>query len=170
MDTQTTKLYASTYTEARTYLLAAAFIIGNILLPQLCHIVPNGGVTWLPIYFFTLVGAYKYGWRVGLVTALLSPAINSVIFGMPHMTMLPVIETKSILLALTAGYASYKFGRITLPLIAAVVIVAQLAGGVFEFGYTGSIYSALQDFRIGLPGILLQIFGSYLLIRYINNK
>ncbi|MDE7073952.1 MAG: ECF transporter S component, partial [Odoribacter sp.] len=59
------KLYSLEYDNVRTYRAAALFIVGNILLPQLCHLVPQGGITWLPIYFFTLVGAYKYGWRVG---------------------------------------------------------------------------------------------------------
>lgn len=55
----TVRLYAPDYTEKRTYWLAVLFAVGNIVLPQLFHLVPQGGVTWLPIYFFTLVGAYK---------------------------------------------------------------------------------------------------------------
>lgn len=74
MEAKTVKLYALQYNSAKTYLVAALFILGNIVLPQLCHLIPQGGVTWLPIYFFTLVGAYKYGWRVGLLTALASRA------------------------------------------------------------------------------------------------
>ena len=69
----TLRLHSLPFSSVRTYLTAALFVIGNIALPQLLHLVPQGGVTWLPIYFFTLVGAYKYGWRVGLLTALASP-------------------------------------------------------------------------------------------------
>lgn len=83
------RLHSLTYGETKTYLFAALFIAGNILLPQLCHLAPLGGVRWLPIYFFTLVGACKYGWRVGLLTALLSPLINSALFGMPAAAALP---------------------------------------------------------------------------------
>ena len=50
----TVRLYAPGYTEKRTYWLAVLFAVGNIVLPQLFHLVPQGGVTWLPIYFFTL--------------------------------------------------------------------------------------------------------------------
>lgn len=85
------RLHSLTYGETKTYLFAALFIAGNILLPQLCHLAPLGGVRWLPIYFFTLVGACKYGWRVGLLTALLSPLINSALFGMPAAAALPPI-------------------------------------------------------------------------------
>ena len=98
MDIQTTavRLYTWGYAEAKTYLAALLFVLGNIVLPQLFHLVPQGGMTWLPIYFFTLVGAYKYGWRVGLLTAIFSPLVNSALFGMPPVGALPAILLKSV--------------------------------------------------------------------------
>ena len=81
METKTVKLYSLDYSNAKTYLMAALFIAGNMALPQLFHLIPQGGITWLPIYFFTLIGAYKFGWKVGLLTAVLSPVINSLLFG-----------------------------------------------------------------------------------------
>ena len=116
METTAVKLYSTGYREAKTYLAAALFVAGNIVLPQICHLVPQGGLRWLPIYFFTLVGAYKYGWRVGLLTAVLSPAVNSALFGMPAAAMLPVILLKSVLLAVAASLAARRAGRVTLPL------------------------------------------------------
>lgn len=38
---------------------------------------------FLPIYFFTLVAAFRCGWKVGLLTAVLSPVVNCLLFGMP---------------------------------------------------------------------------------------
>ena len=109
----TAKLYSYNFTSVRTYLFAIIFIAGNLLLPQLAHLVPNGGPMLLPIYFFTLIAAYKYGIRVGLLTALLSPLINNLLFGMPMMAMLPVILIKSTLLATAASYAAKYFGKIS---------------------------------------------------------
>ena len=83
---KTINLYTLSYREVKTYWMALIFVAGNIILPQLCHLVPQGGPTWLPIYFFTLVGAYKYGWKVGLLTALASPTPFSRI----HSHVLPV--------------------------------------------------------------------------------
>ena len=60
MQTTTVRLYSLGYGQAKTYWTAFLFVAGNVLLPQLCHLFPLGGVRWLPIYFFTLVGAYKY--------------------------------------------------------------------------------------------------------------
>ena len=103
MNNTTVRLYSLPISDIRTYLFASLFVAGNIMLPQLCHLIPQGGFIFLPIYFFTLIGAYKYGWRVGLLTAVLSPIINSALFGMPAAAMLPIIITKSSLLAIIAS-------------------------------------------------------------------
>ena len=91
MESTTVKLYSLNYNNVNTYLATSLFVIGNMLFPQLFHLIPQGGITWLPIYFFTLIGAYKYGWKVGLLTAILSPVINCVLFGMPIPSALPAI-------------------------------------------------------------------------------
>lgn len=111
------KLYSLEYKEAKTYLTAALFIAGNILLPQLCHLVHFWGHTRLPIYFFALIGACKYGWRGG--TVLVSPVVNSLWFGMPVITVLPAILIKSVLLAGIAGYVAARFGFIPVATTAA---------------------------------------------------
>lgn len=109
MRTTTVKLYSLEYNQLRTYWAVTLFVAGNMILPQLCHLVPQGGIRWLPIYFFTLVGAYKYGWKVGLLTALVSPLVNSALFGMPAVAVLPAVLLKSVLLAVAAGYAATRF-------------------------------------------------------------
>ena len=49
MQVASIKLYSLNYNEVKTYIVAALFILGNILLPQLCHLVPQGGMIMLPI-------------------------------------------------------------------------------------------------------------------------
>lgn len=162
MTAQSVKLYTLNYSEMRTYLFALLFIVGNIVLPQLCHLVPQGGLMLLPIYFFTLVAAYKYGWKVGLITAVASPVINNLLFAMPATAMLPIILTKSLLIV---GAATKLFKNFNLLTVAAVVVAYQLAGSLIEWGMTASLTAALQDLTIGLPGILLQIVAGYLVIK-----
>lgn len=166
METRTVKLYSLDYSNARTYFIAALFIVGNLVLPQLFHLIPQGGITWLPIYFFTLIGAYKFGWKVGLLTAIISPFINSLLFGMPVPAVLPAIMLKSVLLAAAAGWAAHRFNRISLPILLAVVLFYQVAGTLGEWALTGSFFLAMQDFRIGVPGMGLQVIGGYLLLKY----
>lgn len=165
-----TNLYRYNYSEVRTYFVATLFVVGNILLPQLAHLVPQGGLVWLPIYFFTLVGAYKYGWKVGLLTAIASPLVNSALFGMPMPQALPAIVTKSVLLALAAGFAASHFKKVSLLLFAAVVVAYQVVGSLAEWAFTGSIAAALQDIKIGVPGLLLQIIGGYIVVKYLIKK
>ncbi|MGI6243921.1 MAG: ECF transporter S component [Prevotella sp.] len=166
----TTVLYKLNFTESKTYFWTAAFVIGNIALPQLFHLIPQGGLIFLPIYFFTLIGAWKFGWKVGLLTAICSPLINSYLFGMPIPAVLPAILTKSVLLALAAGFAAERFNKATLPLIFAVVAFYQIIGGFAEWAMTGSFTAAVQDIRIGMPGILLQIIGCWGIINYLFKK
>ena len=168
--TTTLKLYSLGYAEVKTYLIAIAFIVRNILLPQLAHTVPQGGFIFLPIYFFTLIAAYKYGWRVGLLTAVLSPLANHLLFGMPPMAVLPAILTKSVFLALAAGVAAKQFKRISIPILALVVVAYQMFGTLVEWAMIGNFFKAVQDFRIGIPGMLLQIFGGYAIINYLIRK
>lgn len=170
MTTASVKLYSLEYNYAKTYWIAALFVAGNILLPQLCHLIPQGGVRWLPIYFFTLIGAYKYGWRVGLLTAVVSPLVNSVLFGMPAVAGLPAILLKSILLAGSAGYTALRFKQASLVLLAGVVATYQIVGTLGEWVMKGDFWLAAQDFRIGLPGMLVQIIGGWFIINHLIRK
>lgn len=161
------KLYSLNYSNVKTYLFALLFVAGNIALPQLCHLVPYGGPTLLPIYFFTLIASYKYGFRVGLLTAILSPVINHLLFAMPSGAVLPAILVKSTLLAGASAFAARTLKTVSLLAILGVVLSYQLAGTAFEWVFTGSFYTAVQDFRMGIPGMLIQWFGGYALLKAI---
>lgn len=163
--TKAISLYQLGYSELKTYLMAALFVIGNIVLPQLCHLIPHGGLIFLPIYFFTLFGAYKYGYTVGLLTAIASPIVNNLMFGMPPTAMLAPILTKSVILAIAAAFVAQRFHKATIPFIALAVIASQFLGSLMEWGITGSMASALQDVSLGIPGILLQIIGVWALLK-----
>ncbi|WP_321479613.1 ECF transporter S component [uncultured Bacteroides sp.] len=163
----TAKLYSLTFKSLKTYIFALFLIVGNILFPQICHLTPYGGPTLLPIYFFTLIAGYKYGLRVGLLTALLSPIANNLLFGMPPTSILPLILIKSGLLAVTSALAAHYSKKISLGAIFFAVIGYQLIGTAIEWGILGNFYDAIQDFRIGVPGMLIQIFGGYTLLKAI---
>ena len=53
------------------------------------------------------------------------------------------------------------------PLLAGVVLFYQLFGSLGEWAWTGSAEAALQDIRIGLPGMLAQVFAGYAVLRYL---
>lgn len=158
------------YRDSRAYMMAALFVVGNIVLPQLCHLVPQGGLVWLPIYFFTLVAAYKFGLTAGLLTAIASPVVNSLLFGMPAAASLPIILIKSVLLAVVAAFIASRVRGVALWAVALAVVAYQGIGMLAEWGMTGSLVAALQDVRLGWPGILVQIFGGYAVMKYVRVK
>src|SRR5690554_255933 len=161
----TAKLYSLSLNNTKTYLIATVFIVCNLLLPQLAHLVPQGGFIFLPIYFFTLIAAYKYGIHVGLLTAVLSPLANNLIFGMPPTAVLPAIIIKSVILAIAAAIAAKKFGKVSLIGILLAIMAYQLIGTGIEWAMTQSFFAAIQDFRIGFPGMLIQLFGGYVVLK-----
>lgn len=163
------RFYSLSFGNIKTYLFAFLFIAGNILLPQLCHLIPAGGPTLLPIYFFTLIAAYKYGFRVGLLTALLSPVINHLLFGMPATSVLLPILIKSTLLAGAAAITAHYTQKATIATLLIVVLTYQFIGTAFEWALCGDFYLAIQDFRMGIPGMLIQWLGGYLLLKAIRN-
>lgn len=157
----TTKLYSLPFWDVKTYLFAFLFIVGNLAFPQLCHLVPAGGPIWLPIYFFTLVAAYKFGLRVGLLTAILSPLLNHWLFGMPALPVLPAILIKSCLLSGIAAWVAQRTRKVSLTGLLVVVLAYQIAGTACEWAICGDFMLAVQDFRMGIPGMLLQLFGGF---------
>ena len=164
------RLYSLGWREIRTWLFATLFIAGNIVLPQLCHLIPQGGLMLLPIYFFTLIAAYKYGLRVGLLTAVLSPLVNSLLFGMPPVAALPIIMVKGVLLAAAASWMASKSKGASLLALIGVVLAYQLVGGLIEWAMTGSLASALQDWKLGYPGMILQAVGGWLVINHLLRR
>lgn len=171
MEITNTKLYALSLKETRAWTFAALFIIGNIVVPQLCHAaLPQGGLIFLPIYFFTLIGAYKYGIKVGLLTAVMSPIVNSVFFDMPALAVLPAILIKSVLLASAAAMVAHKSRRVSMSALIAVVLSYQLLGCAIEWAMRGNFMAAVSDFRLGLPGMIIQVLGGWALLKYVLKK
>lgn len=162
------KLYAYNYDEAKTYLWAMAFVACNLLLPQVFHLIPQGGIIFAPLSFVILAGAYKFGWKTGLLAALASPLINHAITGMPAWGVMPVMTLKLAVIALVAGLAAQRFKTVNLLLIMAVVLVSMVLGALGELVLTGGISATISDITVGWPGILLQIFGTWLIIKYVK--
>lgn len=151
--------------DVKTYLFSTLFVVGNLVLPQVCHFIPDGGKILLPIYFFTLIAAYKFGWKVGLLTAIFSPLANYLIFGMPMLALLPVILIKSSLLAIIAAWIARKSRSISLLLIALTILAYQIMGTLAEWLITMDFSAAMQDLRLGIPGLLLQWLAGWGILR-----
>ncbi|MBR4925729.1 MAG: ECF transporter S component [Prevotella sp.] len=160
------RLYRLNYDELKTYLWAAVFVVCNMVLPKLFHLIPQGGIIFAPLSLVILAGAYKLGWKTGLLAAVASPLINNLVFGMPEWGVLPVMTLKLAVLALVAGLTAQHFRSVSLLLLISVVLVSEVIGGLGEFALTGGIADTVKDFTIGWPGLLLQVFGTYLIVKF----
>jgi hypothetical protein len=159
------RLYTLNYDEAKTYMWATVFVACNLVLPQVFHLIPQGGIIFSPLSLVILAGAYKFGWKTGLLAALLSPSVNHLLTGMPATEVLPVMTMKLAVLAVIAGLTAQYFKKASLPIIIGVVLVCKAVECVGELLLTGGIEATVTDFTMGWPGLLLQVFGTWLLLK-----
>lgn len=159
------RLYTLNYTEVRTYLFASFFVACNIALPQLFHLIPQGGIIFAPLSLVILAGAYKLGWKTGFLAALASPLVNHLLFGLPEWSVMHVMVIKLAALAIIAGVTAQHYKKVTIPLLITVVLISEIIGGLSELLQTGGVSATIADFTIGWPGLLLQVFGTYILLK-----
>ena len=147
--------------KVQAYIFTALFVVGNLALPYMCHAIPNGGIIFLPIFFFTLIASYKFGWRVGLLTAIASPLANNLLFGMPASAMLLNIVGTSLLIVLFASLISLNVKKISLLSIAAVVISYQFVNVLISFIAGNSLQKIAGSIQMSVPGLLIQVIVGY---------
>lgn len=170
------KLYSLSYSDSRTYLWATVFVACNVALPQLFHLIPQGGIMFAPLSLVILAAAYKLGWRVALLCAVASPLVNHLLTGMPAQGVMTLMMLKLVLLALLGGTAAQVVcrrrlnGWMQLAVLVGVVLTAELAGAAAEWLLTGGVAATVADFTIGWPGLLLQVMGTWLVATVQWNK
>ena len=60
--------------------------------------------------------------------------------------------------------------NISLLALLGVILSYQIIGTAFEWALCGNFFLAVQDFRMGIPGMLIQWFGGYALLKAIAKK
>jgi hypothetical protein len=162
------RLYALNYDEVKTYLWATVFVACNLVLPQVFHLIPQGGIIFSPLSLVIMAGAYKFGWKTGLLAALASPVVNHLITGLPAWEVLPVMTFKLAVLAIVAGLMAQHYKGVSLLILLSIVLITKIIGMIGELAITGGIAATIADFTIGWPGLLLQIFGTWLILKYVK--
>lgn len=148
------------------YLWSALFVAANVLFPQLCHLVPWGGKALLPIMLFTLVAAVRFGVGCALLTAVASPLVSTLLFGMPSGMMLGAVLAKSAVIALVFGLWKETHRAFTLPAIVLLVLFCQAFCFLTEGGLMFGWETSWADLLISWPGMSLQVLAGWLVIRY----
>ena len=148
------------------YLWSALFVAANVLFPQLCHLTPWGGKVLLPIMLFTLVAAMRFGLGCGLLTAVASPLISTLLFGMPSGILLVAVLAKSVVIALTFGLWRELGRTFTLLTIVLLVLFCQLFCFLYEGGLMFGWTVSWAELLISWPGMLLQVLAGWLVVKY----
>jgi hypothetical protein len=151
--------------DLRLYAFVAVFTVGNLVAPMVVHSIPQGGLIFLPIFFFTLVAGYRFGFTAGALTGLASPLLNHALTGMPPAEMLVSVLARSLLIAAIAAVLASKSGRPNPLLLLLAAASMQLVGFGLDLALGGSLAAGLDTLRLGLPGVAIMGFGGYAVLR-----
>jgi len=154
--------------QSKTYLLSLSLIAGSILFPYILHHFNLAGEIFLPIYFFVLIGAYKFGWKAGAITGIFFPLVSFALTSMPILAILPLVIIKGVLLASAASFFARKRAGLSLLNLSLIVLSYQAAGFLIVYPLTHNFTLATADVVRGYPGLLLQIIGGYILLKFIS--
>lgn len=146
--------------------ISAMSIALGLVIPRLLHSVPNAGTLFLPMHFPILMGAFFLEPGYALMTGLLTPALSSLITGMPPaFPVLPFMMAELATYALAASvlYRKLKLDR-TISLVGAMVLgraAASVAVWILVAAFGAKLPSAwkffLAAFTGSLPGIAIQL-------------
>lgn len=150
----------------RTIIWSTVFVAANVLLPQLFHTASLSGQAFLPIMLFTITAAILFGARAAIATAIISPLVSMLIFGMPTAEMTALLIIKGVAAAAAIAYARHLLGKVT-PLALLGAIAAYQVVGIIAASLIFSLSSALEMALISWPAVLLQLVVGYIVIRKI---
>jgi len=166
-----------TYTDIRSYVFTAVFILLDVTTPWVFHQFYLAGATFLPMHIFVLLGGLLFGWRAGLIVGLFTPLVSHAISGMPVLTVLPQIVVELSFYGLVAGMLREKFNlRVIWSLIGAmiagrlalflVVLILHVGGEIYsplgtEVSPLAVLWSVIEQ---GWPGILIQLISIPLIV------
>ena len=159
------------FTDVRSYIIAAVFILLDVLVPRLFHAFHLAGATYLPMHIFVLMAGLLFGWRAGLIVGLLTPISSYAVSQMPAASILPQVTVELAAYGLVAGLLRERLnlkpiwsllGAMVAGRIALFVTVAAIylvAGGVYSpLGAEATPWSAVwSTIRQGLPGMMIQL-------------
>lgn len=158
-----------TFTDYRLYLVVFVVSGIGILAPFIFHLFNLGNI-FLPLYFIILITSYIFGWRAGILVASFSPVINFALIGMPQAMILPFVIIKGLLLVLASDFLLNKTENIKFIDLISIVAIYQILGTLISYLFSRNISMSLADIIHGYPGILLQIIGGYMILKFYERK
>ena len=159
-----------TFTDLRSYVFTAAFVLLDVAIPWVCHQFHLAGPTFLPMHIFVLLAGLLFGWRAGLAVGLFTPLISYALTGMPVLAVLPQIVIELVFYGLVAGLLRERLNLRAIWSLAGAMVAGRLALilVVSILSLFGAIHSPLgaeagpfavawSVVKQGWPGILIQL-------------
>lgn len=153
--------------EIRCLVAAALCIAIGVVLPQAFHMIPNAGSIFLPMHIPVLLCGLVCGWKYGFIVGIVTPAISSLLTGMPPAAILPGMICELAAYGLVTGIlvSRVKIGSrlagLYVSLIAAMIAGRVLSGVlnalIFRAGSYGLSIWLTASFVTALPGIAIQL-------------
>jgi hypothetical protein len=145
------------------------FTVLSVALPSFCHQFNLAGQAFLPMHFFVLMAGLLFGWRVGLMTGLLTPLVSFATSGLPIASILPAVTLEVMAYGFFAGLLREKKMDLWLAFILALVfgktVLFFSAWILMPVNPASYLYTAIKT---GLTGILLQLALLPLLVKTVQ--
>lgn len=151
----------------RDMIFCALCIAIGIVLPMMFHAIPNAGSILLPMHIPVLLCGLLCGPVFGALCGILTPALSSVLTGMPPVFILPSMICELCVYGLLAGLMKrYIHGKN--PLVNAYIqLLVAMLGGRIVYGILNAFIFAAGNYSLeifitaafvtALPGILIQL-------------
>ena len=163
------KTIAQPFTLPSTYLKATLFVIISVIIPFMMHYFSLGSIVLLPLLFITFFAAFRFGWAVGLLTAIASPLVSNVISGMPPGVMLYIVLAQCVIIASLVGVFAKNTYRLSSFQVLAIIAAYQFIAFVIQsLLFNATI--AFDAIVVSLPGMLLQLIFFTVYSRYLMKK
>ena len=143
-------------------------------VPFLIHLIPSAGVPWgarlLPMFYAPLLGVMLYRFHVGLIPALLAPALNVLLTGSPALSLVTILTVELVLFTAVVFLMLKSWPRLWLAGPFAYMM-AKAGSGVMiatlpwfsSFRPAGRF--ALASVETAIPGLLVLTALTVLMLR-----
>lgn len=153
--------------QTKNLVLAGLCVALGIVLPVAFHAIPNAGSVLLPMHIPVLLCGLICGPVYGLICGVLTPALSSLITGMPPAAYLPSMLCELAVYGLLAGLfirfvkTKNRTANIYIALVLAMIGGRIIYGIVNALIFQAGSYSMQMwlagAFVTALPGIVIQL-------------
>lgn len=146
---------------ARTITFTAAAVAASVAIPFLVHLLPGGasiGASLLPIFWAPLLAAVFFGPVPAVAAALLAPALNHLITGMPPAFVVTSLTVELAIFVALLMVGVNSAGSKRSPLLAPLAyLIARVGAGALlvAVGASSAPLSAVfTGLTAAIPGLL----------------